>query len=176
MQLDLLHKLKSGDEVAYKTIFDENYPVLVAFANKYLNDLDIAKDTAQNAFVKFFEKRQSIEISSNLKAYLYKMVYNDCLNLIKSKKIKIGHFNKYSKELELTANFQDLVDETENEFRIYTAIEKLPPRCKQIILQSRIEGKKNKEIADELNISIRTVETQISKALKLIKTGLSILF
>jgi RNA polymerase sigma-70 factor (family 1) len=176
MQQELLHRLKNGDELAYKTIFNENYHVLVAFSNKYLKDIDIAKDIVQNVFIKFYEKRYTIEITSSLKSYLFKMVYNDCLNYIKHISITSNHYTEYSKELGTSTDFMDLVEETENEYRIFKAIEKLPPGCKQVLLRSRIDGKKNKEIADELNISIRTVETQISKALKLLKTGLSIIF
>jgi RNA polymerase sigma-70 factor (family 1) len=176
MQQDLLNRLKAGDELAYKTIFDDYYQILVAFAHKYLSDIDTAKEIAQNVFVKFYEKRKSIEITSSIKSYLYKMVYNDCLNYIKNRDIILKHYSEYSKEQTKLEDYQSLIEETEEEYRIFKALDKLPPKCKTIILQSRFEGKKNKDIATELNISVRTVETQISKALKLLKTGLNIFF
>jgi RNA polymerase sigma-70 factor (ECF subfamily) len=176
MQKELLYKLNNGDELAYKTIVDEYYPVLVAFANKYLSDLDVSKDIAQNVFVKFYEKRHSIQITSSLKSYLFKMVYHECLNYLKSKRTVLGHYSEYAKEMEAREDFQDTIEQTEEEYRIFKALENLPPKCRLIIEQSRLNGKKNQEIAEEMNISVRTVETQISKALKILKSSLSFLF
>lgn len=175
MEQELLHQLKKGNEKAYHAAFHTYFPVLVAFANKYTSDLDMSREIVQVVFVKLFEKRQSLEITISLKSYLYKMVYNDCLNAIKSKKIISGHHTQYAQQMDLLTDFQDVMEQTENELRIYKALDKLPPQCKLIIQQSRLEGKKNKEIAEELNISIRTVETQISKALKLLKEGIKLL-
>ncbi|HET6560143.1 MAG TPA: RNA polymerase sigma-70 factor [Prolixibacteraceae bacterium] len=176
MDQELLHQLKIGNEKAYHAVFHEFFPVLVAFANKYISDLDMSREIVQVAFVKLFEKRKSLEITISLKSYLYKMVYNDCLNAIKSKKIISGHYSRYALQMDLQSDFQDVMEQTEEELRIYKALDKLPPQCKLIIQQSRLEGKKNKEIAEELNISLRTVETQISKALKLLRSGIYILF
>lgn len=176
MEHELLHQLKIGNEKAYHAVFNDYFPVLVAFANKYVCDLDMSKEIVQAAFVKLFEKRNSLEITTSLKSYLYKMVYNDCLNAINSKKISSRHYAQYALQMDQQTDFRDVMEQTEKELRIYKAIDKLPPQCKLIIQQSRLEGKKNKEIAKELNISIRTVETQISKALKLLRSGISFLF
>lgn len=175
MEHELLHKLKIGNEKAYHAVFHDYFSVLVAFANKYISDLDLAREIVQVVFVKLFEKRQSLEITTSLKSYLYKMVYNDCMNAIKSKKISFEHYSRYALQMDLLTDFHDVIDQTEKELRIYKALEKLPPQCKLIIQQSRLEGRKNKEIAEELNISIRTVETQISKALKLLREGIKLL-
>lgn len=176
MEQELLHKLKMGDENAYHTVFKTYFPVLVAFANKYVNDLDLAKEIVQVVFVKLFEKRHSLEIRTSIKSYLYKMVYNDCLNMIKSQEIASKHFTQYARQMDLQSDYQDVMEQTERELRIFNAIDQLPPQCKLIIQQSRFEGKKNQVIADELNISIRTVETQISKALRLLRAGINLFF
>jgi RNA polymerase sigma-70 factor (ECF subfamily) len=173
IEQQLLQKLKLGDGNAYHAVFDDYFPILTAFAYKYVCDLDMAKEIVQVAFIKLFEKRQSLQITISLKSYLYKMVYNDCINAIKNNKIISRHYSIYSQQMDQQAGFQDIIEQTENELRIYKALDKLPPQCKLIIQQSRLEGKKNKEIAEELNISIRTVETQISKALKLLKEGIN---
>ena len=174
MEKELLHKLKLGDENTYQTVFNNYFPLLVAFANKYIQDLDLAKEIVQVVFVKLFEKRNSLEITTSIKSYLYKMVYNDCLNAINSQKITSRHYSQYARQIDIMADYLDVIEQTEKELRIFKAIEKLPPQCKLILQQSRFEGKKNKVIADELNISIRTVETQISKALKLLKAGINL--
>ncbi|MGE5456963.1 MAG: RNA polymerase sigma-70 factor [Methanococcaceae archaeon] len=176
MEQELLHQLKIGNEKAYHAVFSNYFSVLVAFANKYVSDLDMSREIVQVVFVKLFEKRKSLEITISLKSYLYKMVYNDCLNTINSKKISSKHYSQYALQMDQLTDYQDVMEQTEKEMRIYKALDKLPPQCKLIIQQSRLEGKKNKEIAEELNISIRTVETQISKALKLLKTGINFFF
>ena len=171
---ELIKKLVNGEELAYKSIFEDYYAVMVVFANKYLNNIEMAKEIAQIVFVKLYEKRNSIKIKVSIKSYLYKMVYNSCLNYFKSQQIQNIHIEKYSKEIDVFTEYIDFIEQSENELRLFKAIEKLPPGCKSILLQSRIDGKKNKEIAEEHQISIRTVETQISKALKLVKEGLSL--
>lgn len=176
MEQELLHQLKMGNEEAYHTAFNTYFPGLVAFANKYVFDLDMSKEIVQIAFIKLFEKRNYLNITTSLKSYLYKMVYNDCLNAINSKKIISRHYSQYAQQADQQADFQDVMEQTEKELRIYKALNKLPPQCKLIIQQSRLEGKKNREIADELNISIRTVETQISKALKILRAGINFFF
>lgn len=176
MEQVLLQRLKLGDENAYHEIFNNYFSILVAFALKYLGDLDLSKEVVQNVFVKLFEKRNSLEISSNIKSYLFKMVYNDCLNVLKREKNILRLHNEYSLGLDLYQDYIEISEQTELEYKIYTAINKLPPQCKRIIQQSRFEGKKNQVIANELNISIRTVETQISKALKLLKAGINLFF
>jgi RNA polymerase sigma-70 factor (ECF subfamily) len=176
MEQVLLQRLKLGDENAYHEIFNNYFSILVAFALKYLGDLDLSKEVVQNAFVKLFEKRNSLEISSNIKSYLFKMVYNDCLKVLKREKnIRRLHI-EYALGLDLYQDYIEISEQTELEYKIYTAINKLPPQCKRIIQQSRFEGKKNQVIADELNISIRTVETQISRALKILKAGINLFF
>jgi RNA polymerase sigma-70 factor (ECF subfamily) len=176
MEDDLLKKLKNGEEEAYHQLFNAYFSMLVAFALKYLGGLDLAKEVVQNAFVKLFDKRNSLEISSNIKSYLFKMVYNDCLNFLNREKNILRLHNEYALRLDPSQDYIEISEQTELEYKIYTAINKLPPQCQRIIRQSRFEGKKNQVIADELNISIRTVETQISKALKLLKAGINIFF
>lgn len=171
MEKDILERLKLGDEQAYKFIFDEYYAPLTAFANKYLRDLDVSKEISQNAFVKIFEKRESIEISKNFKAYLYQIVYNDCISYIRNQKRKESHIDEIKNLYEHSVDYEQLVHQTEEEYKLYQLIEQLPPQCKAIFKLSRFENRKNSEIAEELKISIRTVETQISKAIKYLKSN-----
>ena len=176
MENNLLQRLRNGDENAYHEIFQNYFQVLVAFAYKYLNDLDLSKEITQNVFVKLFEKRQTIHITFNLKSYLFRMVYNDCMNLIKREKTIRFHHEEYIQGQDVYENMDDISEQTEKEYQIYQAINKLPPQCKLIIERSRLEGKKNQIIAEELGISVRTVETQISKALRLIKSSVKMFF
>lgn len=163
------HKNKKSD---FKEVFTEYYPLLVVFAKKYVLDLDTAREIVQDLFVKFYEKNLLSNIETSIKAYLYLSVRNACLNYIKSQKT----IHKHHEEILFLANddndWMDYAEQTEMEEKVFKAISNLPPECADIFKMSRFEGIKNKEIAEKKNISIRTVETQISKAIKRLKSEL----
>ncbi len=171
----LLLKLKEGDEKAYEAIFHEYYALLTAFANKYLRDLDTSKEIAQNIFVKFYEKREIIEVSSSLKAYLFRMVHNDCISYIRKKNYVDSQTIALENEQQNISDYQNFQEQTEEEYKLHKLIEQLPPKCKQIFKLSRFEEKKHHEIAAMLNLSPRTVEGQISRAMKFLKENYKIL-
>jgi RNA polymerase sigma-70 factor (ECF subfamily) len=168
---DLLCKLKEGNEQAYKFIFNEYYALLTAFAYKYLHDLDTSKEIVQNVFVKFYEKRNKIEITISLKSYLYQMVYHDCISFIRSRNYLELHKDKLSEYQKNSFDYQVFIEQSEEEYKLYKLIEQLPSQCKKIFKLNRFDNKKNGEIAKNLNISVRTVETQLSKALKFLKAN-----
>ncbi len=172
---DLLNKLKEGNEKAYKFIFNEYYALLTAFAYKYLHDLDTAKEIAQNTFVKFYEKRNSIEITSSLKSYLFSMVHNDCVSYLRSRDLSGLLINKLAEHQEGNTEYQVYIEQTEEEYKLHQLIEQLPPQCKKIFKLSRFDNIKNGEIARDLNLSVRTVEAQISKAIKYLKDNYKVL-
>lgn len=171
---ELLHKLSQGDETAFKDIFMLYYQQLVVFATKLVSDIDQSRDLVQEVIVNFYEKRESIEIHTSLKAHLYQSVRNRCLNYLKREQvIRTHHSNIFEDRKDNHQEFKDLMEETELENRIYQIINSLPKQCQKIFEMSRFEGKTNSDIAEDLNISKRTVETQISNALKKIRTKLS---
>lgn len=169
----LFKNFKNGNENSFTLIFEKYYPLLVVFAKKYLNDLDLSKGLIQEFFVKFYEKKDEIEINTSLKSYLYLSARNTCLNYIEKKNIQNRHHQIIqNSSSELSEEVQEKIEETELEHEIFKHVDMLPDQCKRIFKMSRVDGKKNKEIAEELNISKRTVETQISKALKLLRKEL----
>ncbi len=157
---------KEKEILKFQKIFEEYYPALVVFAKKYVIDLDTAREIVQNFFVKFYEKRNVLNINSSLKSYLYSSVKNSCLNYLKSNSIKQKHYKNISIQETESNDWSDKMEETELEEKIYRAVNDLPTQCSKIFKMNRFDGYSNKEIADKLNISKRTVETQISKALK----------
>jgi RNA polymerase sigma-70 factor (ECF subfamily) len=171
---ELLIGLKSGNEDSYQQLFEEYYPQLTIFAKKYLEDLDAARDIVQDMFVWLYESKESIGSIQSLKAYLFQSVKNRCLNYLKSQKIHRKHEALIrDKQTGLESDVAERMVEVELEEKIFKLVSGLPDRCQQVFRMSRFEGKKNNEIAEDLNISIRTVETQISKALKVLRSGLS---
>lgn len=170
----IIEGLRTGVESAYRQLFDQYYQRLVVFACKYLEDLEPARDIVQEFFLDLYESRQSISIQTSLKSYLYMAVKNRCLNQVKHRQVKEKYRNmRRSDEVAVSdTDFEKIMDAVELEARVYEIISKLPGRCSQIYIMSRVDGKRNREIADELNLSIRTVETQISKALKSLRDNL----
>ncbi len=171
---DIIDGLQAGRESAYRQLFETYYPQLVVFACKYLQDLEASRDIVQECFLHIYESRQTIAIQTSLKAYIFSAVRNRCLNHAKHRKVR----EKYRHSIQAEGNPADqdlegMIDAVELEARIYEIVSALPDKCRQIFIMSRIDGKKNQEIATVLNISIRTVETQISKAIKSLREKLS---
>ena len=174
-KLTIIHeKLKSGDESFYKSLFDDYYLPLTYYSFKITNNIEASKEIVQDLFVKLFEKRHSIQIEVSLKSYLYRSVYNSSLNYLQSMSIREHHSKILKTEISEYELYSDEeINQTELEYKIYTEIEKLPLQCKKIFKMNRFEGFSNSEIAGQLNLSKRTVETQISKALKILRKKLS---
>ena len=169
----IIEGLRSGRESAYRQLFDQYYQKLVVFAYKYLEDLESARDIVQEFYLYLYESRHSISIQISLKSYLYTAVKNRCLNQVKHEQVKEKHRNMRRSEENVSGpDLEEIMDAVELEARVYEIVSKLPDKCRQIYIMSRVDGKRNREIADELNLSVRTVETQISKALKSLKNSL----
>jgi RNA polymerase sigma-70 factor (family 1) len=166
----LINRLRNGEEAAYQVLFNEYYKVLTVFANKYLKDLEESKELVQDLFVHLYERRDNLDINSSLKSYLFRSTHNRCINYINAQKIR----NKYAEHVSFTADvkensLEDEVTSIELENVLYKAISDLPPKCRSIFKMNRFEGLSNSEIAEKLKLSKRTVETQISKALKILR-------
>ncbi len=169
----LLNKLQDGDEEAYELLFKEYYVRLVIYSDKMLQDKEAAKELVQDLFVNIYERRDRLNISTSLTSYLYKAAYNRCMNHIKMLKTK----DKYIKEIESefvsnTNNVEEFIEQAEVEANLLKMISDLPDRCRLIFTLNRFKGLSNTEIAEKLELSKRTVETQISKALKILRDQL----
>lgn len=153
--------------------FKSYYQSLCSYAWSYLKDTEEAEEVVQNTFVSIWEKRDSLNIQTSAKSYLYAMVRNACLNLIKHQKIK----QKYAGEAMALANdgYEAVTHEVssrELETRINVALETLPEQCRLVFKLSRFEDLKYAEIAEHLNISVKTVENHMGKALRLMREQL----
>ena len=158
---------------AFEQLFRQYYAPLVVYANKYVSDIDLAREIVQDFFVKLYEKRNTLSIDTSVKSYLYRSVYNSCINFINQKNMQEKHLKIIILERNDEENLENEINSVELQHKIFKAIEELPSKCRRIFKMNRLEGLKNDEIASELNLSKRTVETQISKALKILRTKLS---
>ncbi len=170
-EIEILQKVKEGNQKSYELIFRKYYKPLISYSLKYVPDVGIAEDILQDVFCYLWEKRSKIDTSKSFKSYLFTSVHNSCIDYLK----KLQHKKKYSdyaaiRLLEAEYNAPDAskkMDFKELEDQINKTILLLPPQCQNVFKLSRISGLKNHEIAEKLNISIKAVEKHISKALTL---------
>lgn len=162
---------KSGNSDVYKNLFIRHFESLCSFVYSYLPDMEVAKDIAQDAFVSLWENRDKYELTNTL---LYTIAKNKSIDYIKAhhpvtvpKGLPIDIFiNLLQTSPEEDFDSKDIIEE------IWKYVETLPNQCRKIFVLSRRDYLKNKEIANQLNISVKTVEKQITKALSLIRAHL----
>jgi len=177
---DLFDRIKSGDQKALETLFSIYFPRLNDFARNVVKDDVISQDIVQEVFVKVWEKRFEIE-TINLEAFLFKLVRNRCIDYIKYLKV----VNNRMQEMQLSSKYEELyrIDfvgdepyvliEQELKQKIEKTIESLPDRCREVFILSRMNGLKNKEIAEKLGISIKNVERHLTRALQTFRANFS---
>ncbi len=175
---EILEKIVSGDESSFERVYRFYYPRLNFFAKQYLLDSEVSKNIVQDVFVELWDKRNNLRNDTNLNAWLFTVTKNKSLKIISQLKSQ-QNYDNYIKARQLDVNFKSLSDFDTSDFvfeelqaQIQVALDKLPPACRKVFEMSRFEDKKNKEIAEELNLSVKTVEAQISKALRSLKSDL----
>lgn len=174
------HLFKKGDEKAFAFFFDLYFNQIVGFCTEFIKDRDQAKNIAQEAFLKLWLNKEKVRKVNGIKAFLYTSAKSDCLNLFRHKKVVHKYLNKSLRKREESLNIEvlnainfDTVMLAELEELIEGSVNELPDKCKQVFKMRRVDFKKNKEIAAELNISIKAVEANMTRALKHLKNKLS---
>lgn len=170
---ELLRQVKDNNQQAFRKLFDAYYKYLTVTAYRYLNDGEKAKDMAQDAFVELWNRRDSLEITTGLKAYLRRAVVNKCLNYIKREKRIDFSEPALLPESPTTHDVIDDLEAADMQSTIQHAIDTLPEKCRIIFCMSRFDEKSHKEIAAALNISTKTIENHITRALKILRTAVS---
>ena len=163
---ELYRKLREGDEQAFKALFQKYYSPMCHFARQFLHDSQMAEETVQELFVHLWEKRQSLTIETSVKHYFFRSIRNQCLNQIQHQKVRQQYASHVMEWSQQEADPEQYYIEVDLIKRIEKSIESLPPKRQEIFRLSREQGLKYKEIADQLNISIKTVEAQMGLALK----------
>lgn len=169
---ELVQALQNGDERAVETLFKSLYQRLCNYANTILNDIYESEEVVQQVFVQLWEKRETMEITTSVQSYLFRAVRNTSLNKIKHEKVR----RIYAEEVSALAQQSEpaTVTSFHNELQnqIHVAIESLPEQCRLVFKLSRFEELKYAEIAEQLGISLKTVENHMGKALKLMREQL----
>ncbi|WP_164879119.1 RNA polymerase sigma-70 factor [Flavobacterium cerinum] len=169
---DSLTLIRQGNEAAFERVFKLYFKNLHAYAYTFIKEDIIAEEIVQNVFFRIWEKRDQLQIDDSLKAYLYRSVHNESLNHIKHQKVKSSFQEHYSNHAEASNDASATMIASELEIQIQKAINELPQQCRIIFQLSRFEQLKYQQIADQLNISVKTVENQMGKALKVMRLKL----
>lgn len=175
---EILKRIISGDESSFERVYHYYYPRLNYFAKQYLPDAETSKNIVQDVFTELWDRRNTLQNDTNLNAWLFTVTRNKSLKVISHLKSR-QNYDNHIKSRQLAVNYSSLADfDTSNlvfeelQAQIKSGLEKLTPACRKVFEMSRFEDKKNREIAEELNLSIKTVEAQISKALRSLKDDL----
>jgi len=168
----LIEALRSGDESAYAYLIETYHHKLCVYANSLVKNVYSAEDIVQNVFIKIWEQRTRLKTDHALKSFLYKLVYNEFIDLYRKNQSLFSLEKSYYEALNVIVN----EDDSESFQRVLNVVNKeiqnLPPKCKQVFILSKKEGLTNIEIAEHLDVSIKTVEAQITKAFSILRSSL----
>ena len=175
---ELLALLRRGEISAFADIYTTYYDALLNYADRLLNDVEAARDVVQQVYYKIWENRDVLNISISIKAYLFKSVYHASLNTLAHQK----NIQKYEQEQLSDLYFSTVIQSPEAEEALWKsdieeaiqeAMAVLPKKCREVFVLSKIEGLKNREIAEKLGISEKTVERHMSIALSKLREELN---
>ena len=165
--------LAQRDEAAFEQMFKTHFKRLHAYAFTILRDEIQAEEMVQQVFFKLWERNDNLSLTGSISSYLYRAVHNESLNYIKHQKVRSNH------QLNVAYSMKNEVEHPakkimagELEKKIHSALNELPEQCRTIFQMSRFDELKYREIADKLGISVKTVENQMGKALKLMRVKL----
>ena len=166
--------MKEKNKVVFDVVFSYYYSGLCAFANRYLYSHAATEDLVQDFFVELWIESHRLEIKSSLKSYLFTSIRNRCFDWHKHQKAAEKYRKMVLSKGEVSEiPLDEMLAETELRNSIQKALIKLSPRCREIFTLSRIKGLSNKQIAEHLGLSKRTIELQISNSLKILRTELT---
>ncbi|WP_020529708.1 RNA polymerase sigma-70 factor [Flexithrix dorotheae] len=172
--LELIRKIKKGDQKAFDVLFYKYHKQLCHFAYYYLSDKELVEEIVSDVFLKVWIKKDVIEIKGNLKSYLYSITKNLAIDHLAKNKIGFSELTpQNSQEHHTKNNPEKVLLFKELNSRINGLIGDLPSQCRMVFILNRKDGLKYREIAELMNISVKTVENHMGKALKVLKNSLT---
>lgn len=160
----------SGIRNSFEAIFRQHYERLCSYAYTYLKDETNSEDIVQEAFIKIWEQRRDLIGSHQLKFYLFTAVRNNCLTTIaKNKKSAVVELGDEDAFDEINLKMEAVDSSADPKILLAKAMEQLPPKCREVFMLSRLSGQTYQQIADSLGISVKTVENQMGKAIRILK-------
>lgn len=170
---EVILRIRNGDIQQFESLFRSSYVSLVSYANTILKERDEAEEIVQELFYVIWRDREKINIKTSINGYLFRSVFNRCMHYIDHKNVKRRHATEMKDRIENDYDDpSEILKYKELHEKIASIIELLPERCARIFCMNRFEGLKYSEIADELAISIKTVEANMGRALKVFRKEL----
>jgi RNA polymerase sigma-70 factor (ECF subfamily) len=161
-----------AQEAAFKELFSREYPRLCQYALAYMQDTHLAEDVVQDTFIKIWEQKRDLVSSPNARFYLITAVRNNCISVIRKQRSQQVHYTDETPEPEPEPFFtatQAREAATEQSRRIEEALNQLPPKCKEVFLLIKLHGMSYKQASEALDISVKTIENQMGKAIKILR-------
>ncbi len=171
-----LAALRQDDEGALRRLFDRYYPALLGDVYRLIPDEDTCQDLAQDVFVELWRKRAELDIRTSLRAYLRRAALNRAINFIKSRRRYVLDGDDDRARQAADTSGQDIdrkADQDQLEAALHVAVDGLPEKCRLVFSLSRFEQLSHRQIAEQLGISVKTIENQITKALRLLREALA---
>ncbi|MBW8325384.1 MAG: RNA polymerase sigma-70 factor [Prolixibacteraceae bacterium] len=177
-------RLKEGNSLAYEELFKQTYPRLLGYCSLFIHNQAQANDLVQECFVRLWEKRSTISASQSVESLLFVMLRNRCLNYLRDQKLHVSDKSinlvgenelQHLYQLDFAGKEEKTLEEKLIE-AIRESVEKLPEKRKLVFVKTKIEGKKNKEVAEELNISVKAVEKHLHQAKEQIRKEMLLKF
>lgn len=169
---NLLERLRAGEQAAFDDIFRAHYPALVGSAEAMLRDRAAAEEVVQDVLLELWRRRETLSIDTSLRAYLFRATRNRALNRIRHERVQ-RRGEPILAVTDAPPPADAAVAEQEIDEAVRRAIAGLPPRCREVFELSRIRGLRYAEIAEALGISVKTVEAQMGKALRILRDRLA---
>lgn len=169
----IVNEIKKGNLKTFEILFKKMYARLCNYANKYVHNLDIAEEIVQELFYILWAKRDKLNINISFRSYLYRAVYNGCLQYLNHRNIEIKYEDYWKKQPKVNdKDASEAIRVQELHEIINNTLDSLPERCRRVFHLNRFEGLKYREIAEKLSLSVKTIEADMSKALKLLRKNL----
>jgi RNA polymerase sigma-70 factor (ECF subfamily) len=164
---EIIGRIRHGDIGQFESLFRSSYVSLVRYAKTLIKDHDTAEEIVQDLFFRLWQDKEKLNIESSLNGYLFRSVHNKCLHLIEHNRVVERYAEEIShREPEKQESPSDILQYRELQSKIARILERLPERCGQIFYMNRFEGLKYTEIAEKLSVSVKTVESNMGRALK----------
>jgi RNA polymerase sigma-70 factor (ECF subfamily) len=170
---ELLHRLRQGDRDAFDAVFRAHYPVLVGVAERIAGDRAVGEELAQDVMLELWRRHGSLVVEESLRAYLVRAARNRALNHVRHERMKVRTAPRAAGETVTHAEAPARLAEEEIEAAVQAAVSALPGRCREVFELSRGQGLRYAEIATALGISVKTVEAQMGKALRVLRERLA---
>nr|WP_315241658.1 RNA polymerase sigma-70 factor [uncultured Flavobacterium sp.] len=177
---DTFESFKKGEEAAFTYFYNKYFRRIISFSEQFIYDKDEAENLTQEAFINLWQNRENIDSINGIQSFLYTYAKSKCLNFIRHNKVKdkfkndLLNHKERELDIEILNSIQfDTLELIELERIINESINDLPPKTREVFIKKRFENKKNAEIAEEMQVTLKAVEAHMTKALKILKTKLS---